>query len=166
MREAAGAVGHQALALRGADRLAEVGLLRQAVLALAALRRVQRDDVVALLHAGHPGADLDDDAGALVPEDRRKQALRIVAGQGKGSSVWQMPVALISTSTSPAFGPSSWTVSIVRGAPAFQATAARTSMVRSSVVSMPDRAGFPSGRCHWNLSNSAQARNPDHSSGG
>src|SRR4029453_9340384 len=47
------------------------------------------------------------------------------------SSVWQMPVALISTSTSPAFGPASWTVSIVKGAPALCATAARTSMVYS-----------------------------------
>src|SRR3954463_4700476 len=44
------------------------------------------------------------------------------------SSVWQMPVALISTSTSPAFGPSSFTVSIVKGAPALCATAARTSI--------------------------------------
>src|SRR3954466_6583588 len=42
-------------------------------------------------------------------------------------SVWQMPVALISTSTSPAFGPSSRTVSILSGAPALCATAARTS---------------------------------------
>src|SRR4051812_25369297 len=35
-----------------------------------------------------------------------------------------MPVALTSTSTSPAFGPWSSTVSMVSGAPAFQATAA------------------------------------------
>src|SRR2546421_436421 len=46
------------------------------------------------------------------------------------SSVWQMPVALISTSASPAFGPSSCTVSIVKAAPALCATAARTSMAR------------------------------------
>src|SRR5471032_932192 len=43
-------------------------------------------------------------------------------------SVWQMPVALISTSTSPAFGPSRSTVSMLKGAPAFQATAARVFM--------------------------------------
>src|SRR5262245_33937317 len=43
------------------------------------------------------------------------------------SSVWQIPVALISTSTSPAFGPSRRTFSIVSGAPALCATAARTS---------------------------------------
>src|SRR6185369_12173717 len=44
------------------------------------------------------------------------------------SSVWHTPVALISTSTSPARGPASWTVSMERGAPAFRATAARTSI--------------------------------------
>src|SRR4029079_1951469 len=44
------------------------------------------------------------------------------------SSVWQMPVALIRTSTSPALGPCSCTVSIAKGAPALCATAARTSM--------------------------------------
>src|SRR5262249_36105098 len=44
------------------------------------------------------------------------------------SSVWQTPVALISTNTSPARGPSSWTVVISSGLPAATATAARTSM--------------------------------------
>jgi hypothetical protein len=44
------------------------------------------------------------------------------------SSVWQMPVALTSTSTSPAFGPSSCTVMTSSGLPACTATAARTSM--------------------------------------
>src|SRR5580698_7914632 len=39
-----------------------------------------------------------------------------------------MPVALTSISTSPAFGPSSCTVSMVRGLPASNATAALTSM--------------------------------------
>src|SRR6266542_3669138 len=45
------------------------------------------------------------------------------------SSVWQMPVALISTSTSPALGPSSVTVATSSGLPAPNATAARTSMI-------------------------------------
>src|SRR3954470_1652300 len=45
------------------------------------------------------------------------------------ASVWQMPVALISTRHSPARGPSSVTVSMVSGAPALRATAARTSMI-------------------------------------
>src|SRR5690606_20506806 len=44
-----------------------------------------------------------------------------------------MPVALISTSTSPALGPDSSTSSIVRGAPAFQAIAALVFMVIASV---------------------------------
>src|SRR5580704_19616874 len=45
------------------------------------------------------------------------------------SSVWQIPVALISTSTSPARGPSSWTVVTSSGLPGPVATAARTSMI-------------------------------------
>src|ERR1035441_7467730 len=43
-------------------------------------------------------------------------------------SVWQIPVALISTNTSPALGPASCTVSIVSGWPASKAIAARTSI--------------------------------------
>src|SRR5438477_7591693 len=50
------------------------------------------------------------------------------------SSVWQMPVALISTSTSPAFGPASCTFSMASGLPASHATAARTSIASSSVA--------------------------------
>src|SRR5947207_303576 len=50
------------------------------------------------------------------------------------SSVWQIPVALISTSTSPACGPASCTFSIVSGLPASHATAARTSITSSSVA--------------------------------
>jgi hypothetical protein len=45
--------------------------------------------------------------------------------------VWQTPVAMISTSTSPAFGPSMSMVSMVSGSPAFQATAARVCMGHS-----------------------------------
>jgi hypothetical protein len=52
-----------------------------------------------------PGADLAHDAGALMAEDRREQPFAVGAVSVK-ASVWQMPVALISTSTSPAFGPS------------------------------------------------------------
>ena len=47
------------------------------------------------------------------------------------SSVWQMPVALISTSTSPALGPSSCTWVTASGFPASNATAARTSILKS-----------------------------------
>ena len=80
-RKARGAVGHHALALRGADGGAEVGLARQAGRALPAFRRVERDDVVALLHRGDAGPDVDDDARALVAEDRGKQPFRIGARQ-------------------------------------------------------------------------------------
>src|SRR5262249_41157251 len=44
------------------------------------------------------------------------------------SSVWHTPVALISTRTSPARGPSSWTGATSSGWPGAKATAARTSM--------------------------------------
>ena len=71
-REARGAVRHDALALRGADGGAQVGLARQAGRALPAFRRVERDDVIALLHAGHARSDVDDDAGALMAQDGRE----------------------------------------------------------------------------------------------
>ncbi len=130
-REARGAVRHHALALRAADRGAEVGLARQARRTLPALRRVERDDVVAgrrprLLPGrprprrprprarGSPGTSL---------RDRRRSRVN--------SSVWQIPVALISTITSPALGPSSLTVATSSGLPASKATAALTSMLTS-----------------------------------
>jgi hypothetical protein len=51
-------------------------------------------------------------------------------GREDAFRVWQMPVALISTSTSPNFGPCRSTFSIVRGWPDFQATAALVFMVK------------------------------------
>ena len=72
--------GHDALALGGADRGAEVGLAREARLTLAAFRRVERDHVVALLQGYDPGPDIDHDARALMAEDHREEALRIAAG--------------------------------------------------------------------------------------
>ena len=81
--EARGAVRHQALALGGADGGAQVGLARQAGRALAAFRRVERDDVVALLHRGDAGSDIDNDARALMAEDRREQALGVRAREGE-----------------------------------------------------------------------------------
>ena len=78
-REAARAVRHHALALRRADRRAQIGLARQARLALAALRRVQRNDVIADLQRGHAATDVDHDAGAFVTEDHREQAFGIRA---------------------------------------------------------------------------------------
>src|SRR5688572_7234182 len=78
-RKAAGAVRHDSLALRRADRGAQVRLARSAGLALAAFRRVQRDHVVALPDRLDAGAHVDDDARALVPEDRGEQAFRVRA---------------------------------------------------------------------------------------
>src|SRR6476661_714565 len=75
--EAAGAVGHHALALGSADRGAEVGLAAEARLTLTAFGRVQRDDVVARFDAGDAGPDLADDTCALVAEDRRKQPFAV-----------------------------------------------------------------------------------------
>src|SRR4030095_15757516 len=76
-RKAAGSGGHHPLALRRANGRAEIGLARQARLALATLGRVQRNDVIALLDARHAGSDVDDDTRALVTEDCRKQTLGI-----------------------------------------------------------------------------------------
>ena len=77
------AVGHQALPLRGADRRTQVRLPAQARFAAAALRRVQRDDVVPLLDRRHARTDVDHDARAFMPEDDREQALGIAPGAGE-----------------------------------------------------------------------------------
>ena len=82
--EARGAVGHQALALGGAHRAAQVGLAGFAEFALAAFGGVQRDHVVADLDRGHALAHRLDDAAAFVAEDRREHALGVGAGQGVG----------------------------------------------------------------------------------
>src|SRR4029077_12660273 len=82
-REAAAAVGHHTLALGGANRGAQVGLARQARLALPALGRIERNDVIARLHRGHARSDFDDDPGALVPEDDGKQAFRVRSRAGE-----------------------------------------------------------------------------------
>jgi len=52
--EAGGAVGHEPLALGGADDGTQVRLGAAAVLALLALGRVQRDHVISYRHAGNP----------------------------------------------------------------------------------------------------------------
>src|SRR6202020_136878 len=75
------------LALGGADRLAQVGLARQAEFTLPALRRVERDDEVTRLDRCHARADLADDARTLMPQNSRKQPLWVVAGQGEGVGV-------------------------------------------------------------------------------
>src|ERR1700733_10635637 len=78
-REATGTVRHHALALRGTDGGAQIGLARQAALALAAFGRVERDNVVALLDRGDPWADVDNDSGAFMAQDRRKQSFGVPA---------------------------------------------------------------------------------------
>lgn len=73
--------------------------------------------MVALLDRGDALANIDDDAGALMAENGGEEAFRIAPERVK-SSVWQMPVALTSINTSPAFGPSSCTVITSSGFPA------------------------------------------------
>src|SRR6185437_629954 len=85
--EARGAVRHQALALGGADRGAEIGLLAQAAFALPAFRGVERDHVVARLHRSDAGADLANDAGAFMTEDRRKNSFAVQTVQRVGVGV-------------------------------------------------------------------------------
>src|SRR5690606_26672088 len=85
--EAGGAVRHQALALSGAHRAAEVGLAGGAELALAALGGIQRDHVVAHRYRGHALADRLDDAATLVAEDAGEDAFGVLAGQGIGVGV-------------------------------------------------------------------------------
>jgi len=57
-------------------------VLRQTVFALAAFRGVQRDDVVVFFQRLDAGAHVDDDAGAFMAQDRRKNTFRVGAGQG------------------------------------------------------------------------------------
>src|SRR5215510_11452166 len=87
------------------------------------------------------------------------------APESVNSSVWQMPVALISTSTSPAFGPSSSTSAITSGLAFSKATAARVFMAVSSLVVV---IGVRSRRTHrrawrsqWNLAAVADVHEHD-----
>ena len=82
--EAAGAVGHQALALSGANGRTQIGLARKAAFALAAFGRVERDDVIAGLHAGHACAHLADDAGAFMAEHAGEDAFTVEPVEGVG----------------------------------------------------------------------------------
>src|SRR5262245_12143955 len=64
-REARHAVRHDALPLRRANGGAEVGFPRQAGRAIAALGRVERNDMVAFFDRGHAGPTIDDHARTL-----------------------------------------------------------------------------------------------------
>jgi hypothetical protein len=81
-REARRAVRQVAAVLLLADRQAEVRLRAAAVDAFAALRREQRDDVVARRHERHVRADALDHARALVSEHARRVAGGIRAAGG------------------------------------------------------------------------------------
>ena len=85
--EPARPVRHHALTLRRANLTAQVRLAALAELALLALGRVQRDDVVPRLDVGDALADRLDDAGALVAENDREGALGVLARQGVGVRV-------------------------------------------------------------------------------
>src|SRR4051794_20127086 len=61
------------------------------------------------------------------------------------SSVWQMPVALTSTRTSPSRGPSRSTVSMLSFSPALRATAARVFISSSHRALGPDLSALPVG---------------------
>src|SRR6185437_14517194 len=76
-REAARAVGHQALALRGPDRGAQIGLARQTALALPALGCVERNHVVALLERLNAGSHIDHDARTFMSQDGREESFRV-----------------------------------------------------------------------------------------
>mmetsp|Transcript_27346 Transcript_27346/g.50168 ORF Transcript_27346/g.50168 Transcript_27346/m.50168 type:complete len:261 (+) Transcript_27346:4880-5662(+) len=83
------AIGQQALSLRDPDFLAEVGLARQAILALSTFRSVEGDDVVANLKRRDALAHLQNNAGTLMPQNGRKDALGIVARTGEFVGVTQ-----------------------------------------------------------------------------
>ena len=78
-REPRRPVREAALALLLADRQAEIRPRREAVDTLSALRREERDDVIALGDGGDTLADALDDAGALVTEYGRRVAGRVCA---------------------------------------------------------------------------------------
>src|SRR5215210_4249659 len=79
----AGAVGHHALALGGADFLAEIGLGIEAVFTLATLGRVKRDDMIVPFQRGDARAKLAHYPGALMAHDGRKQTFGIRPGDGE-----------------------------------------------------------------------------------
>ena len=83
----AAAVRHEPLALGLAYGLTEIGQAGFAEFAFAALRGVERNNVVAGFHAAYPRTDLFHDPAALVAEYGRKCALRVRARQGKGVGV-------------------------------------------------------------------------------
>jgi hypothetical protein len=73
-REARRSVRHHTGSLRRTNFTAEIGLLREAVHALTALRDVERDHIIAYRETRHAVADRLDDSAAFVTENDRKSA--------------------------------------------------------------------------------------------
>ena len=78
-RKSRGPVGHEAPALGNAYRLAEVGLAGRAEVALATLRCVKGDHVVAHGNRRDARADFFHHGATLMTQYRRKQAFGIFA---------------------------------------------------------------------------------------
>ena len=78
-----GAVGQDDLPLRRADGGAQIGLARQAALALAAFGRIERNHVVALLQGGDSRAHVNDYSRALVTKNDGEKAFRIGTRAGE-----------------------------------------------------------------------------------
>jgi hypothetical protein len=105
---------------------------------LAVFWRVERNDVIAFLHRGHAGADVDNNAGALVAEDRGKEPLGVCARKGE----------LVSVADSRRFdlhkhfagrGPSSFTSATSNGLPGAKARRRETSMSILKVAMLVER---------------------------
>ena len=77
--KAAGAVGHQALSLGGANGGAQVGFARQARRAFAAFGRVQRDDMIAHFQRFHPRPHGNHHARPFMAQNGWKQPFGISA---------------------------------------------------------------------------------------
>ena len=82
--ESSGAVGHQPFALGFADLLAQVGLARLAEFALTTFGRIQRDHMIAHLHAGDAFAERFDNTAAFVTQHAGKDSFRVITRKSKG----------------------------------------------------------------------------------
>ena len=80
--QAGGAVGQVALVLLLPNREAQIGARAQAMDALAALRREQRDDVIPRPERVDAVAHALDNARAFMPKDGRRVAGGVGAGRG------------------------------------------------------------------------------------
>ncbi len=75
----AGAIWHQPLPLRAADGLAQVGFRIEAIFTAAALWRVEGNDMIAGLQAGHTRTTFNHDPCALMAQNSGKEPLGISA---------------------------------------------------------------------------------------